>query len=232
MMRRLLTVAALSLSAAASAQAQVVGKLPAEAIMKDLEDGQRFGFFAGWLTTGLDPVGVRGKSAPIVGLRYDVLMSSPAYFSMRLFGVKSTHDVYDPNRPEGSRHVGTAPTNQMGLEASMDISLTGARSWRGLQPLVHGGIGFIAGVGNQFDAGQFATGASVLYSYGLATRFTTSKNSELRADVSWLIYQVRYPEAFKTTTAADNAPLRGEGSLTPFTTNRAMTLSYSWRIFR
>jgi hypothetical protein len=232
MMRRALTVALLCMAAATAAQAQVVGRLPSETVIKDLDDGQRFGFFAGWLTTGLDPVGVRGKSAPIVGMRYDILMANPAYFSMRLFGVKSTHDVYDPNRPEGSRHVGTAPTNQVGFETSLDISLTGTRSWRGLQPLIHGGVGFMAGVGNQFDAGQFATGASVLYSYGLATRFITSKNSELRADVSWLIYQVRYPEAFKTTSAADNRPLRGEGSLTPFTTNRAMTLSYTWRIFR
>jgi hypothetical protein len=232
MKRKLVVVAALLLCAASAGQAQVIGKLPTQAEMKDIEDTQRFGAFAGWLTTGRDPVGVRGKSAPIVGVRYDILMASPAYFSMRLFGVKSTHDVYDPNKPSASRLVGTAPTNQVGFESALDISLTGTRAWRGIQPLAHFGIGFMAGVGNQFDAGQFATGASVLYSYGLAARFPTGKNGEFRLDASWMIYQVRYPEAFRTTTAADNEPLRATESLTPFTTNRALALSYSWGIFR
>jgi hypothetical protein len=222
----------LALTLPLAARAQVVGRLPSETVIKDLDGNMRFGAFAGWLTTGRDPVGVRGKSAPIIGVRYDTPMAGPVYFSTRLFGVKSEHDVYDPNLPADSRYVGTAETNQLGMDAALDVSLTGTRSWRGIQPLVRLGAGFITGVGNHFDQAQYATGTSVLYSYGLGVRFTTSRNSELRADANWLIYQVRYPQVFRTSSASDNKPLRAEGSLTPFTTNRALTLSWTWGVFR
>lgn len=225
--------ALLLLALAGSAlQAQVVGRLPTQAVFRDTEDPPRIGVFAGWLTTGLDPVGFRGKSAPIVGLRYDVLLSSPAYFSLRMFGVSSEHDVYDATKAQANRLVGTAPTRQLGVESAIELSLTGTRTWHGVQPLIRGGVGFIAGVGNQFDQGGFATGASVLYSYGMGLRFPTGKNGEFRADGTWMIYQVRYPEHFRTTARADDTPLRASGSLTPFTTNRALTVSYSWGMFR
>jgi hypothetical protein len=223
---------ALILSAPVSLGAQVVGRLPEQAVLTDLAEGQRFGAFGGWLTTGRDPVGVHGKSAPIFGVRYDTPMSGPVYFSSRLFGVVSQHDVYVPNAPEASRRSGTASTNQIGMDLAFDLSLTGQRAWRGVQPLVHLGVGFMAGLGKNFDAGGYAAGASVLYSYGLATRFTTSRNSELRADLGWLIYQMRYPSTFRTTTVEGDTPLRAEGSMTPLTTNRAITLSWTWGVFR
>lgn len=230
-----LTIATLVTCAVAGSRpavAQVIGRLPANAVMQDLNDRQRFGTFAGWLTTGLDPAGLRTHAGPVFGARYDVLMSGPTYFSMRLFGVKSSHDVMDPNAPAANRRVGTASSNQLGFESTLQISLTGQRAWHGVQPLVNFGAGVIGGVANQFDAGRYAPGTSVLYSYGLSARFTTGQNSELRADASWLIFQVRYPEHFRTTTAADNTPIRATGSLTPFTTNRALTLAWTWGIFR
>lgn len=219
-------------AAAGAAGAQVVGRLPTESVLRDVSDPQRFGVFTGWLTTSLDPVGVRGHSAPMVGVRYDVLMGSPAYFSMRAFAVKSEHDVVNPNLPSTNRVVGTASNNQLAFDASIHLSLTGARSWHGVQPLVHLGIGAIAGVANHFDEGKYAPGASVLYSYGLATRFPTGKNGEFRADFGWLVYQMRYPTAFRTTTAVNDVAPRAEGSMTPLTFNRAITVSWSWGIFR
>jgi hypothetical protein len=226
------TLGALALLLAVPLDAQVIGRLPEQAVLADLSDGQRIGAFAGWLTTGRDPVGVGGKSAPIFGLRYDTPMSGPVYFSTRLFGVKSEHDVLDPNAPEDDRNRGTASTNQVGLDVAFDLSLTGQRAWRGLQPLLHAGLGFMVGVGNHFDAGRYATGGSVLFSYGLGGRYTTSRNSELRADLGWLVYQVRYPNAFRTTTVEGDTPLRATGSMTPLTTNRAITLSWTWGVFR
>lgn len=215
-----------------TAGAQVQGRLPAQSVLRDINESQRFGVFTGWLTTSADPVGVRGHSAPMLGVRYDVLMGSPAYFSMRAFAVKSDHDVVNPNLPSANRVVGTASNNQLAFDASFHLSLTGARAWRGVQPLVHVGIGAIAGVANQFDEGKYAPGASVLYSYGLATRFPTGKNGEFRADLGWLIYQMRYPTAFRTTTAVNDVAPRPHGSMTPLTSNRAITVSWTWGIFR
>lgn len=235
MRTRLITaiaVATVAFAAPRGMAAQVVGRLPSDAVLRDLPDGQRFGPYTGWLTTGRDPLGLRTHSAPIVGLRYDVAMSGPAYFGLRMFAIRSKHDVYDPASPEASRFKGTAPSNQLAFDASFQLALTGRRSWRGMQPLVNLGFGVISGVANQFDAGLYAPGTSALYSYGMGMRFPTGRNGELRADVNWFVHQVRYPNRFRTTTVGDAKPLRADGTMTPLTTNRAMTVAWSWGIFR
>lgn len=217
---------------AAPAAAQVVGRLPADAHIQDVNEGQRLGAYAGWMVTGRDPVGVRTKSAPIVGVRYDVPMSGPAYFGLRLFAVKSTHDVYDPNATEAARFKGTAPSNQLAFDATLQIALTGQRTWHGVQPLISLGLGGISGVANAFDRGGYKPGTSMLYSYGLGARFPTGNSGELRADLNWFVHQVRYPSVFRSTTFGDDPPLRATGSMTPLTSNRAMTVAWSWGIFR
>lgn len=229
-----LGVVAAVISATPMAAQEVVGKLPPQSTLQDLNDGQRWGLFAGWLTTGRDPVGIRGNSAPIVGARYDLLMGSPAYLSMRLYGVKSTHAVINPNAPLATRFSGaTASSNQIGADASVEISLTGERTWYGLQPLTRVGIGFISGViGNSFDLGGYKPGTSVVYLYGLGARWPMGKNGDFRVDANWMLYQVRYPQAYHMSTSADAASVPGSGTLTPLTNNRAITASWTWGIFR
>ena len=219
------------LARAAAAQ-DVVGHLPDQSVIRDLNDGMRAGWFAGWMTTGRDPVGVRAHSAPIVGIRYDLLMGSPAYLSMRVYGIKSTHDVYDPTRPGASRYVGTAPSNHVGADASVELSLVGERTWHGFQPLVRGGLGVIAGVANRFDQGSYAPGISMVYLWGAGVRIPVFKNSDIRIDANYMVHQVRYPNAFRFATASDTIPLRGSGSMTPLTVDRAITASWTWGVFR
>lgn len=225
-------VAALVIAATPAAAQQVVGKLPIQSTLRDLNDGQRFGYFGGWLTTGRDPVGIRGKSAPIVGVRYDLLMGAPAYLSMRLYGVQSTHEVVDVFSQGGSKRKGTESANQIGADASVELSLTGERTWHGVQPLTRVGVGFIAGVVNHFDASRYKPGTSVVYVYGLGARWPMGKNADFRIDANWMVYQVRYPQSYRQTTASDTVGIRPTGSLTPLTTNRALTASWTWGVFR
>lgn len=233
MMRRFGSLLAALLLVSTNVAAQtVVGKLPTQSTLQDLNDGQRIGFFAGWLTTGRDPVGIRARSAPIMGLRYDLLMGAPAYLSMRLYGVKSDHEVVDVFSQGGSKRVGTASANQIGADASVEVSLTGERTWHGVQPLTRLGVGFIAGVANHFDASRYAPGTSVVYLYGLGARWPMAKNMDFRIDANWMAYQVRYPQSYRLTTASDTVGIRPSGSLTPLTTNRALTVSWTWGVVR
>jgi hypothetical protein len=210
----------------------VVGRLPQNAIIQDLRGGQRLGVFAGWLVTGRDPVGVRAHSGPVTGLRYDVFAVNPIYFSLRTMLLKADHDVYLPNAPSDNNRAGTASANQFTVDASMEVALTGDRTWHGVQPLASVGMGVIAGVANEFDAGGYQPGVSPLFSFGLSVRKPVGRNGELRADFGWLVHQVRYPRAFGKTTAGDDVPLRAEGSMTPMTTNRMISLGWTWGVFR
>jgi hypothetical protein len=118
------------------------------------------------------------------------------------------------------------------MDVGFEVALTGERSWRGFQPLVNAGLGLIGGAWNDFDSGGYQPGTSALYTYGLAARFPTGRNGELRADIGWLVHQVRYPSAFRTTPLGNDVALRPGGSTTPLTTSRAITVSWTWGIFR
>lgn len=230
--RWLVSVAsACALASSAAAQA-VVGRLPSEAVMRDVEGGQRFGTFVGWLDTGADPVGVRAHASPMVGVRYGVPMAGPMYFAMRLYGTASDHDVFVADTAAGGRRAGTASANQLGFDAQFELALTGQRSWHGVQPLVSAGLGVITGVANHFDAAKYAPGASLTYLLGVGARFHTGRSGELRADAGWMVHQMRYPRLYQTPPSVDVVALRPSGSLTPLVTNRSVTVSWTWRVFR
>ena len=122
-------VLALLLSGRALA-AQTVGSLPDKSPFLDLNDGQRFGVVAGWLATGHDAVGVGPKSAPIVGVRYDVPLGGPVYLTGLLFGTSTTRTVLDYTRSAATRDIGTQGMELVNLNVSIAMSLTGARSAR------------------------------------------------------------------------------------------------------
>jgi hypothetical protein len=227
-----LAAAGLGLAPATLAAQDVIGRLPQDAVLRSLHDGQRMGPFVGWLVTGRDPVGVRAHSSVITGLRYDVFLSNPVYFSVRVLDIPSTHDVYLPAAPSTNNRAGTALANLLGFEAAFEFALSGERTWHGVQPLVNLGAGVITGAGNRFDAGGYQPGTSALYTYGLALRVPTGRNGELRADFGWLIHQVRYPSVFRTTPLGNDVALRPGGTMTPLTSNRALTVGWTWGIFR
>lgn len=223
--------AACALAAPASAQT-VVGRVPTDAVMRDVEGGQRFGTFIGWLDTGADPVGVRAHASPILGVRYGVPMAGPMYFAMRLYTTASDRDVFVADTAPGGRRAGTASANQLGFDAQFELALTGQRSWHGVQPLVTGGLGIITGVANHFDAAKYAPGASLTYLLGVGARFHTGRNGELRADAGWMVHQMRYPRLYQSPPTVDVKALRPTGTLTPLVTNRSVTVSWTWRVFR
>jgi hypothetical protein len=211
--------------------AQVIGSLPEKSPFVDLRDGHRFGVTAGYLVTGRDPVGVNPKSGPLIGLRYDLHGGGPVYLTGRMFMVPSERDVLDYTKKAAQRRTGTQTCTIWGTDIGMALAVTGDRSWHSIQPLVHADIGLAGGLGDKADVSNFSFTPSFSFSYGLGARWVTGKNSELRADVSWHYWKLSYPESYKSTEG-DSIPIRPSGSMSPYAGNRAMTVSWTWGIFR
>jgi hypothetical protein len=89
----------------------------------------------------------------------------------------------------------------------------------------------ISGVANHFDATGYAPGASVVYLVGTGLRWSIRPNLDVRTDLNWMVHQMRYPESFKFGTSGDTTVIRS-GSMTPLVTNRAVSVSFTWGIFR
>jgi len=222
--------AALTLLASAL-RAQTVGSLPEKSPFADLRDHQRLGIVAGYLVTARDPVGVNPQGGPLMGLRYDLYAGGPVYLTGRLFASPSERDVLDYTKRAALRRVGTQNLTIWGTDVGIAVALTGDRSWHAMQPLVHLGFGIAGGLGDRPDVSHFSFSPTFTFSYGLGARWVTGRNSELRADIAWLYWQVKYPGTYRSTEG-DPVAIRPSGPMSPYTGNRAVTATWSFGIFR
>lgn len=222
-----------ALGAAPLAAQTVVGSEPDKSPFLDLSDGQRFGVIGGYVVTGPDLLGLHPKSAPAIGARYDLHMGGPAYLIVSALGAPTSRNVLDPTKKAGLRDAGTQSTTLLLTDVSLALSAVGERSWRGLQPLVHLGFGTATSLGDKADVGGYSMGTKFSFVGGLALRFITSKNSELRCDATWYYLGYAYPDAYHNKLSADST------SILPTTTKlksgtlvNALTVSWTWGIFR
>ena len=230
MKRTVLAVAAL-LSSAHVLTAQTIGALPDKSPYLDLNDKMRFGLVAGWLATGSDAVGVGPKSAPIVGVRYDVPVGGPVYLTGTVFGTNTTRTVLDYTKSAATRDIGTQSTGLVAASVTAAVSLTGTRSWHHLQPLVDVGIGVVSGQGDKVDISGYKLGNLLTFTYGFGVRYATGRNSELRFDLNQYWWQLHYPLTYRSTQG-DPVAIRATGSLGSYTANTSLTVGWSIRSFR
>lgn len=226
----LITVAFLAASASTIA-AQTVGSLPDKSPFLDLNDGMRLGVAAGFLATGTDVVGVGPKSAPFAGVRYDVAIGGPMYLTGMIFGTSTTRSVFDYTKSAATRNIGTQSQGLVVANVAVAMSLTGARSWHHLQPLVNLGVGVASGPGDKVDISGYTFGTQFSFSYGFGVRYVTGHNSELRFDLNQYWWQLKYPQNYRSTQG-DPVAIRATGSLDSYTVNTALTIAWTVRIFR
>lgn len=216
---------------AAPVPAQVIGTLPEKSPFGDIRGGHRTGLVGGYMVTSRDPAGVGPRSGPLIGARYDLHAGGPTYLTGRVFGFSSGRDVLDFTKKAALRRVGTQTSTIVGTDVGLTLSLTGDRSWHSIQPLVHSGVGLAFALGDKLDVSQYRFSSQFSFSWGCGARWATGRNSELRADVAWYYWKLKYPVTFRSTEG-DSIAIRPSGSMTPWTGNRAMTVSWTWGIFR
>jgi hypothetical protein len=231
--RTLRSLALLLVVAAPALRAQV-GTMPDKSPFLDLNDGQRLGIGIGWLSTAKDVAGVGPKgNVPMANLRYDLYLGGPMYFSGTLGVANTKRDVLDYARKSAQRLVGSRNVTLVDANASLALSVIGPRSWKGIQPLILGGVGYVAGFGDtQTDASGFRFGAKFDLSYGLAVRWTTKRAGELRADLGWKAWQLRYPETYHSTEGDATPIVPVKTSLSPWQLNRVVSIGWTWAAFR
>lgn len=223
-------LAALALLSAPALTAQTIGSLPDQSPYLDLNDHMRLGLVAGMLATGSDAVGVGPKSAPVIGLRYDLPIGGPIYLSAVVFGASTTRTVLDYTKSPATRDIGTQSMGLLNANLSVAMALTGARTWHHFQPLVNLGFGFVTAPGDKLDVSGYQFANAFSFSYGLGVRYATGHYSEFRFDLNQYWWELKYPPNYRSTQGG--TPIRPIGALGSWTANTALTLAWSLRIFR
>lgn len=164
------------------------------------ESRQEAGAFGGYLSLGTGTFGYGPKPGLLVGGRYGIQLGG----AFGLDGVVSlnptTRDVVDPTREGGTRVVGEADALLLTIDARLRFSLTGDRTWNGLNPyfLMGGGVAWDLAGSSNFDAlilpkDRFKFGTKFLALFGAGTRWFVSERLLVRADFSVNMIQLSTP---------------------------------------
>ncbi|MGH7680107.1 MAG: hypothetical protein ACRENU_16680, partial [Gemmatimonadaceae bacterium] len=149
MMRVFLSVAAVA-SLATSLHAQV-GYPPNQSPYRDLRETHEVTFQTGYFVAREDPARVAPRSGALVGALYQWRMSGPASLTFDFSRVQSERQVMDPEKlgtcpgpTPASPPDTTVQCKSLGdfrwplymADVGLALSLTGARSWFNLVPIV------------------------------------------------------------------------------------------------
>lgn len=224
-----------ALPRAVHAQEPVTGHLPHESPYRDIPWRAQATVFTGWMNIPGDPAGVAPKSGPILGSRLDLRLGGPVDFVARLGVVATERDVIDPVRPVDERNLGTTGVPLTFMDVGLALNLTGARTWRSLQPQVHLGLGFVMDP-DPVDVGDYKMGTNFALTLGTGVRWTPGTGRfSVRVDVADHLFRQRYPSLYYgDPSMPDGIPpvLDAETSRSRWTNNFAITVGGTYQFWR
>jgi hypothetical protein len=122
--------------------------------------------------------------------------------------------VIDPDREEGNRVVGEADAEIMGFDVRLRFSLTGDRTWHGLNPYAALGVGLawdLSGQGEEdallLPEDQFEFGTRLVAPLGGGVRWVATDRILIRGDVAITMFQLKTPPGYRDPARG----LRGVG---------------------
>lgn len=144
------------------------------------------------------------QPGPAFGARYGIRLGGPLSLEGVFRYSPTTRDVVDPDREEGDRVVGEADVELLSADARLVLSVTGDRTWHGLNPVVFGGIGVIWDMAGESRSDElilsddrFEFGSRFLGVFGTGIRWIVSQRVLVRADLSVNMFQLKTPRGYR-----------------------------------
>ncbi|MFQ5688837.1 MAG: outer membrane beta-barrel protein [Gemmatimonadota bacterium] len=133
-----------------------------------IERGFRVGVYGGYVAANRGKLDFGPGSAATIGARLRTRVSSPLSLEIGLAAGSANRHVIDPRLVTGPAPVETVASDWAMIEAALQMALTGARTWHGVQPYLIFGTGLLIGV-NQGESQTFADSTLSDFRYRLGT---------------------------------------------------------------
>ncbi|MGQ0712281.1 MAG: hypothetical protein ACT4PJ_00975 [Gemmatimonadaceae bacterium] len=221
---------ALAILAPVSLGAQV-GHMPTESPFRDAPYRHELTTYSGWYSGAEGSASVGPQAGPIVGVRYEIRIGGPAYFSVHAGHAFSKRNVIDPLNPPETRHLGTKDVSLLLLDAGITVNLTGQKSWHGLMPFTRFGIGVAGNVGGREDPSNFRIGTPFALVLGTGVRWVPGGRWNVRFDVSDHLFRLNYPSTYGEIPEGGGAPVLA-GKSSEWKHNGVFSIGASYTISR
>jgi hypothetical protein len=182
-----------------------------------VEERQEVGVFAGYLDAATGRFGYGPAGGLWLGARYGLELAGPLSIEGVVGAVKGTRDIVSPARPEGDRVVGEGDALITTIDGRLKLSVTGARSWRGLSPFLVFGGGVAFDVADQPTSDAllesdevFEFGTTFFGTAGIGTRWFVTRRLALRTDAIFSLWKLTTPPGFGDPQLALGPVAEGE----------------------
>ncbi|MEO7361766.1 MAG: hypothetical protein ABI120_15655 [Gemmatimonadaceae bacterium] len=182
-----------------SAAAQV-GHLPSNSPYEDLKVGQDVTFFLGQFNSNRGPAKVLPNSSLFGGVRYDVPIGGPGYFTARYSFIPSERNLLLPSKPRTTRVLSVENTKTHIVDVGFTIALPGRKTWHRLVPSLQIGTG-LASDFTKADTGGYQFGTKFAFTGGFNMKYMFRNNWAVRADATNYLWRNSYPDSYYTVAS-------------------------------
>jgi hypothetical protein len=183
-----------------------VGHEPAHSPYRDVPRGPMVrvttGYFSG--TRGRIPVGP--SDGPTGGLRFEYPMGNLFTFASGIAYAQTDAFFFDPN---DSLPQAQGPVNNdlILFDLGLQASLTGAKTFHGLQPYVGASLGLVFGSTIGGDTSGYNFGTKFSYGPELGLRWYPTRRLSVELGYRFVFYKMGYPFSYRPKLLPVDAPL-------------------------
>ena len=183
-----------------------VGHDPAHSPYRDVLRGPMLrvttGYFSG--TRGKVPVGP--SYGPTGGLRFEYPMSNLLTLSSGIAYAQTDAFFFDPIDSLPQRQ-GPINNDLMLFDLGLQASLTGAKTFHGLQPYAGASLGLVFGTAIGADSSGYNFGTKFSYGPELGVRWYPTRRLSVELGYRLVFYKLRYPFSYRPKLLPVDAPL-------------------------
>ncbi len=203
-MHRSLTQA-LTLLALATPLAAQVGHAPNSSPYRDIPKGRSLTLLVGDIGGDGGSIGVGPHNGQSYGVRFDVRVGAPVALGLTVARADLERLVVSASDSVANRVDGPVKQGVTMVELSLQINLTGKKSWNRLAPFIGGSAGYLDAGGlpaSVKDSSGYKTGGKIYLTPAVGLRVFLSKTLSLRLEGRQLYWKLKYPIAYNLDPAA------------------------------
>ena len=205
-----------------------VGYDPAHSPYRDAPTGSGPVLFAGYLGGGRGRVPVGISDGNTWGVRYNFEFGSASIDLGAAYG-QTTRRIVDPFVAVKNNTSGLIDADVVLVDATLQMALTGPKTWRGLAPYIGASLGVAAGSDTPSDSSGYKFGTKFTFAPVIGAKYYVGRRVALSADFRAVFWRLGYPSQFEEPDKVDNQSIIPLGGATNnWTVHPWISLGLGW----
>lgn len=194
-----------------------VGHDPGSSPYRDLRRGPLVRVFAGYFAGGRGRIPVAPSNGPTGGVRLEYAVGGVVALTADAAYAQTDAFFFDPNDSLPQKK-GPINNDLIFVDWGLQASLTGGKTFHGLQPYVGATFGFVFGSSIGADTSGYAFGTKFSYGPEAGIRWYPTRRLSVDLGGRLLLYRLQYPLSYRP-------------KLIPLTERRTEGTTHTWATF-